>query len=1187
MTFDKTCIFRLQLVRSTGIAATALALLCAGAVAHASKDGSQVIEKYGRLPISFEANQGQAEAGVQFLARGRGYSLLLMDSKAVLALESPGDKVHRDQVQMSLAGARKSAKASGEELLPGKVNYFIGKDPAGWRRNLPTYGRVRYNGVYPGVDLVYYGNQRQLEYDFVVAPGADTEAIQLNFSGEKRFRLEANGDLALEGARGTATLQKPVVYQDVNGRRLAVEGSFAVRADGVGFKIRDYDRSRPLIIDPVLVYSTYLGGSGSVGGGDQGNAIAVDGSGNAYVTGQAYSIDFPVTSGVLQPSHKLGSGAVAATAFVSKLNAGGTALLYSTYLGGSAGDYGYGIALDGANNAYVTGATASPDFPIVCNAFQSSNLAAAGGATTAFVAELSADGSTLLHSTFLGGSGNGAHGDVAQGIALDGNGNIHVAGYTYSADFPVSKGAFQGQNKGFPSGRSNAFVTTMNAEETGLISSTYLGGGGGATGDYANGIAVDGAGNSYVAGGANSGDFPVTKGAYQPFYPITDLSVAFVTELNAAGTAEVYSTYLGGSYGDFASAIAVSGGFVYVAGTTHSNDFPVTDGVVEDISFRTLSNYGQVGFVTKLSTAGSTLAYSTYLGGTGLAATGLAVDSAGVAYITGTTPVSGFATSPDALATPTSTASVAFVIKLNAAASAFNYATLLGSAGSSDGTAAASGNALALDAAGNVYVTGYTTAAAFPTTTGAFQTSNHATATPGTNAFVSSLALASELNNTAALPPPALLPTEIFWYSGGFSWIDCPNTWSIFLSATVDGYPDPRIPTGTMTFYTDIGGGASGQVDSTGYAQASFEGSGDVQGDPHIGIEAVYSGDGVFAGTVQIGPQSLSAPYCDGSFAGKAGKPANEKKSQISGSPAHRAGQLGHGSAAFEWSSQGPKFTPRVMPLTGARRAMLAALAAEVADTATCAPLTLTVTLHPLSRLYGAANPTVAASFSPSVNAETLVVTDSTAATSASPVGTYPLTATLSGPGLDRYATVKIVATTLYIRPAPLYVAATSVHTVYGIAPGRLAAYTLNGLVNGDSPNVVLGTPVLSATVTHVSPVGPYPITVTQGSMHAANYYFAGAFPHGYVVVGKRPLTLTAFNRTMWQGGAVPNLTYWAAGFANGETVATATTGTPVLSTTATPKSVPKTYPIYISLGTLKAPNYSITLKNGVMTVEP
>src|SRR5437762_855403 len=514
----------------------------------------QVVETYGKQPLSLEANVGQTNRQVKFLSRGNGYTLFLTHrGEAVLALRKPAPKadprkpaslasrpgrLKRDAagtstvVRMKLVGGNAKPRAEALGELAGKANYFIGNDPKRWRTNVATYAKVKYEGVYPGVDLVYYGNQGQLEYDFVVAPGVDPNEIRLQFPGAGKLRVDEKGDLLL-GSRGEEVrLEKPMVYQEVGGERKPVEGRYVLAsANRIGFQLGVYDHSQPLVIDPVLVYSTYLGGSAY----GEGDGIAVDGSGNAYVTGLTDSTNFP-TLNALQSTFSSNY-----VGFVTKFNPSGSALVYSTYFGGSDGGWGRSIAVDASGNAYVTGVTSASNFPTV-NALQSTY---GGGYNDAFVIKLNPTGSALVYSTYLGGSDY----DQAYRIAVDASGNACVTGYTGSTNFPTTAGAFQTTIGGL---NQNAFVTKINPSGAALVYSTYLGGSGE---DIGYGIAVDGSGNAYVTGEAGSTNFPSTAGAFQT--AIGGYSDAFVSKLNPGGSALVYSTYLGGSGEDSGYGITV------------------------------------------------------------------------------------------------------------------------------------------------------------------------------------------------------------------------------------------------------------------------------------------------------------------------------------------------------------------------------------------------------------------------------------------------------------------------------------------------------------------------------------------------------------------------------------------------------------------------------------------------------
>jgi photosystem II stability/assembly factor-like uncharacterized protein len=475
-------------------------------------NGSKANKAYGNLPLSFEANQGQTDSSVRFISRAGGQILFLTSTEAVLSLRGRDRTVHPDRtapliephedrhskvgsnpsvLRMKLLGANPSPRVTGVDEMPGKSNYFIGNDPQKWQTNVSNYAKVKYEQVYPGVDLVYYGNQSQLEYDLIVAPGGDPRRIRLAFEGAEKVRIDEHGDLILSTPLGQVLQHKPFAYQEVGGKKEPVVAQYAkLGPNHIGFKVTRYDSAKPLVIDPVLAYSTYLGGSR----GDTGNSIAVDSAGNAYITGSTSSLDFP-TASPLQPNQNI-AGCCLGDVFVTKLNAAGTALIYSTYIGGGALDQSNGIAVDPFGNAYITGTTDSIDFP-TANAFRPNHT---GIFSDAFVVKLTFAGSAFVYSTYLGGNRH----DAATSIAADASGNAYVTGSTGSADFPTSHPL---QPNLIGSG-PDIFITKFDATGTSLVYSTYLGGVGGETG---NGIAVDVAGNAYIAGTTSSPDFPLVN----------------------------------------------------------------------------------------------------------------------------------------------------------------------------------------------------------------------------------------------------------------------------------------------------------------------------------------------------------------------------------------------------------------------------------------------------------------------------------------------------------------------------------------------------------------------------------------------------------------------------------------------------------------------------------------------------
>lgn len=595
-------------------------------------------EALGRLPLSFEANRGQTDPSVGFLARGPGYTVFLTPTETVLSLKNrPSQRsvdpkgarrrAEVDSLRMRLVGASNTSQIVGLEEESGRSNYFVGNDQAHWIPDVPRYRRIRYREVYAGIDVVYYGHGRQLEYDLIVAPYADSRSITLEFEQVKRLSIDQAGELVLTLNGGELHQRRPMIWQDIDGTRQDVVGGYVMRNDSqVGFEVGAYDRSRPLVIDPVLSYSTYLGGSDD----DLGADIALDAGGNVYVTGETQSANFPKV-GALQGTFNVGTcgspAAPCSEVFVSKLNAAGNALVYSTYLGGASDDSGKSIAVDSTGAVYVAGDTESTNFPTTNGAFQRTF---GGTIFDAFVAKLSPSGSALVYSTYLGGNQN----DLAQGIAVDGGGNAYVTGSTFSTNFPT-KNPVQAT---FGGRVFDVFVTKVSPDGSMLVYSTYLGGG---SSDEGQGIAVDSAGNACVTGFTFSTQFP-TSNALQPSKVGTNDEFAdvFISKFTPAGVF-TYSTYLGGSNDDYAQGVAIDAtGNCYLTGMTLSANFPTTNAIQVQPGGGTYD-----AFVTKVNTAGSALVYSTYLGGGGYEqGFGIAVDATGAAVIAGTTASNDFPT---------------------------------------------------------------------------------------------------------------------------------------------------------------------------------------------------------------------------------------------------------------------------------------------------------------------------------------------------------------------------------------------------------------------------------------------------------------------------------------------------------------------------------------------------------------
>jgi uncharacterized protein (TIGR03437 family) len=742
------------------------------------------------VPLSFEPNQGQAASTVQFLSRGSGYALFLAPGEVVLSLErqqptpaaekgQPPAAASANTLRMSLIGANAKASAVGLAPQPGVVSYFIGNDPKKWRSGIPTYGKVDYAQIYPGVDLVFYGNQRQLEYDFVVAPGADPSRIAWRIDGA-RASVDAQGNLVLSASNGPATFKKPALYQMDGDKKTSVEGRFALAGNEVRFRVGGYDHSRALIIDPVLSYASYLAGTGSdtigtaTGPGIAQNgasqALAVDSAGSAYVTGYTYSIDFPTKNPYKSapPAKVTGvSPGQWPSAFVTKFSPDGGSLAYSTYLGGNGYDYGFAIAVDSSGSAYVTGETDSPDFPVTAGAYQTvcdptpTNQpppypsACNSSNVSAFVTKLDPTGTSLVYSTFLGGYAY----DYATAIAVDSLGRAYIAGneaescYTYTtfqSCFPTTSGAVISGNQTRGGDPQYAFIAVFNPTGAQLLYSTIFGdlnfaciiacGGG----TYGTGVTVDANGYFYLVGETQASNLPTTAGVFQTTgaplgNPATYLQAwrGFVAKFNpvtsAGGASLAYATYLGGhtgNTGDFISGIAIDGaGYAYIAGYTNSADFPVTSGAYQTVCG---PNGGTcaAAHVTKLNPSGSGIVWSTYVGDArsdgsdALFFTGpIQLDGKGNIYIMGQSNP-GFPLVNPVEAAPTLGSLEVLVAELDPTGSKLLFSTPIGS----NGLHTASPAGLAVDAAGDIYLAGNHIGPGLIATPGAFQpTANSST----------------------------------------------------------------------------------------------------------------------------------------------------------------------------------------------------------------------------------------------------------------------------------------------------------------------------------------------------------------------------------------------------------------------------------------------------------------------------
>jgi hypothetical protein len=612
---------------------------------------------------------------------------------------------------LTFEGASPDISIEGIDQLPGRYNYFLGSDPSKWRTEVPSYTSIRYRGLYPGVDMVVRDQDGRLEYDLILDAGADLAPIVVHCEGADSMEVDEEGSLVLHTAAGDVTQRRPDTHEiGPGGTGEPIACSYRLLAQNCfGFDVPSRQGDLALVIDPGLIYGTFLGGSHD----DQTTGIAVDALGSVLATGYTSSSDFPTTPGAYDTSFNAGN----VDAFVAKLDASGTTLLYGTFLGGSGSDFANAVAVDASGAALITGSTYSSDFPTTAGAYDTSFNGGGVNPTDAFVVKLDPTGSSLLYGTFLGGS----DADVANGIAVDASGAVLVTGLTVSSDFPTTPGAF---DTSFNStGYCDAFVAKLSASGTTLLYGTYLGGSGC---DDAFGIAIDASGAALVTGETTSSDFPTTPGSYDTSFDYSGNYRAFVTKLSESGTTLLYGTYLGKVSEAHGIAVDASGAAL-VTGTVSSN-FPTTPGAY-DTSFNGGDNDA---FVAKLSANGTSLLYGTYLGGSDSdVANGIALDASGAALVTGYTFSSDFPTTPGAFGTSFNGNIDAFVTKLNASGSALVYSTLLG------GTDYDLAYATAVDSAGAALVTGYTASLDFPTTPGAYDTTYNAL----NDAFVAKLDL--------------------------------------------------------------------------------------------------------------------------------------------------------------------------------------------------------------------------------------------------------------------------------------------------------------------------------------------------------------------------------------------------------------------------------------------------------------
>lgn len=691
-----------------------------------------VDEAYARLPLTFVENRGQTDGQVRYLAQGSRYGFFLTrDSLAMTLLQH--DRSSGVNLSLDFLGANPDVSVGAEDRAAGTVSYLRAGSSSS-RTGLSTFGGVVYQELWPGVDMAVNGRDGVLKYEFRMKPGTRVDDIRLAYRGADGLAVDEAGGLTVATAIGALRDSPPVSYQVIDGVRVPVQSRYVLGDDAsYGFAVSGYNPAYPLVIDPGLEYSTFLGGFGN----QNGAAIAVDADGNAYVTGFTQSPTFPTTVGAFD---RTGSANNDLDAFVSKLNPAGTALVYSTFLGGSNFDWGRDLAIDAAGNAYVAGQTKSSNFPTTSGAFdQTFNVDTCPRCGVdqydAFVTKLNPSGSQLVYSTFIGGFDI----DDALAIALESAGQAYIAGETASSNFPTTTGAFDTT----ANGGNDAYVAKLNAAGSQLVYSTRLGG---TDNESVGGLAVDGAGNAVVVGATRSAGFPTTPGSLQPVHSggqFIDLFDGFVTKVNATGSGLLFSTFLGGTKPDsIGNVLLDAAGNLYISGGTQSPEFPTTPGTF-DTTFDGISP----SFVAKLNPSASALLYSTFLGGAGASVGALTSD--GSVWLAGGGGPSAFI-SPDAWDIQFSGGSSdAYVAKLNPTATAFEYATFLG------GTDNEGASELAIDPAGNVYITGTTRSADFPTTVGALdRTYGGDSFISGADAWVAKLAVGPGAPTPPPPPPP-------------------------------------------------------------------------------------------------------------------------------------------------------------------------------------------------------------------------------------------------------------------------------------------------------------------------------------------------------------------------------------------------------------------------------------------------
>jgi len=1207
---------------------------------------SRIAAGYGKIPLSFEPNQGQSNPRVQFLSHGSGYSLFLTPGEVSLSLgrQDSADSINgqstvaplSDTLSMKLVGANGAAAVSGVEPQSGVVSYLIGNDPKKWRSGIHTFGKVKYEQIYPGVDLVFYGNQRQLEYDFIVAPGADASRIAWQIAGADPA-VDKDGDLVLSAAHGPASFKAPVIYQSDGESRVPVAGAFEFAGDRISFKLGAYDHSKQLVIDPVLSYASYLAASSldnigmTTGAYPTGisnitQVAVIDSNGSLYVTGYTYSPDFPTTGGAFQATAPSRTSSRYPWAFVTKVSPHGSSLVYSTYLGGSVWDYSAAIAVDSSGSAYVTGYTASPDFPITPGAYLSfcgqnwedtvSGFVEVDGCPSlqsAFVTKLNPEGTGLVYSTFLDGYGN----SEGVAIAVDSAGRAYVTGDETDACgvyvpayacFPTTSNAIiSGAQAGNPS-QFPIFISVFDPAGSTLLYSTmfgdlnaFKGNGTGSGPTNATAITVDSQSNFYVTANTSGLAVPTTPGVVQPepngintTYNISDGVREFVAKFTPVpsngGPTLAYGTYLGGGQylNDSTSGIAVDAeGNAYVAGYTQSYDFPVTAGAYQTTCGLGGGDGCNAAYAVKLNSTASQIDWGTFIGDlNSVAYPGfqgpasnigpVQLDGNGNVYITGQSSYGFPLVNPVEPLTGGNPG--AFVAEFDPTGSHLLFSSLIGTGGN-DGSSEQYSAGMAVNAEGDIYLAG-NTAGGLITTPGSFEPNNG-----NANYYHGFVAKISHFDpsSTALVVAP--------------SSASCGQT--VTLTATVAGTGVGSTPTGSVTFYN--GGAELGTVTLNNSGVAVLMTS-SIGASPTT-LTASYGGDATFA-TSNSAAQSLTvrSTGCQTITFPAPASPVVYGVTPISLSATASSGL----PVNFSVLSGPGAVSGNTLTITGAGTVEIAANqsgngsfapAAQVTNNIVVSPALLTVAAHPplpgtskFSVGYGAYAPFLFDLYEITgfVNGDTASVLSG--APTATPfwgahpnIGTYPLTIGVGTLSAANY-TFTAVSGTITVVPGILIIKPYAPSIKYG-SPLSTLGYLATGLAYGQTAaSVMSAAPVLSTTATAHSGAGIYSVSANVAGITASNYVVVAGAP-GMLTIQPQTLVARATNIVAKNGAALPPLTYQVTGFVNGDT-GSVLSGTATLSTMGTQGSPAGTYPITFSTETLSAANYTIVYTGATLTLK-